>query len=178
MHKEMIAAMAEIENSSNEIEKIMKTIEDIAFQTNILALNAAVEAARAGTAGKGFAVVADEVRNLASKSAEASQSTAALIARSIAAVGQGTRIAGDTAGQLAGVVSKAQGIVDTINGIAGDAQNQADAVEQIQTQIGQISAVVQTNSAAAEESAATSEELSAQARVLKDLVKTFRLRQG
>ena len=176
MH-EMIAAMREISDSSQEIEKIIKTIEDIAFQTNILALNAAVEAARAGTAGKGFAVVADEVRSLAAKSAEASQSTSALIGRSIAAVNQGTQIADVTAKQLENVVAGASEIVETINGIASDAQTQAGAVEQIQDQIGQITGVVQTNSSTAEESAATSQELSGQAGVLKRLVKTFRLRQ-
>ena len=156
MH-EMTGAMREISDSSNEIEKIIKTIEDIAFQTNILAL--------------------DEVRNLAAKSAEASQSTSALIGRSIAAVNQGTQIAGATARQLEGIVANANGIVETINAIAADAQTQAGAVEQIQDQIGQITGVVQTNSSTAEESAATSQELSAQASVLKQLVKTFRLRR-
>lgn len=175
--REMISAMREISHSSNEIEKIIKTIEDIAFQTNILALNAAVEAARAGTAGRGFAVVADEVRNLAAKSAEASQSTSALIGRSIAAVNQGTQIADATAKQLEGVVTGAHAIVQTINGIASDAQTQAGAVEQIQDQIGQITSVAQANSSTAEESAATSQELSAQAGALRQLVKAFRLRQ-
>ena len=175
--QEMIAAMKEISDSSNEIEKIIKTIEDIAFQTNILALNAAVEAARVGAAGKGFAVVAEEVRSLAAKSAEASQNTSALIGRSITSVNQGTRIADATAKQLEHVVSGANDIVETINGIAIDAQTQAGAVEQIQTQIGQITSVVQTNSATAEESAASSQQLSAQASVLKQLVKTFRLRR-
>ncbi len=175
--QEMIAAMQDITDSSSEIEKIIKTIEDIAFQTNILALNAAVEAARAGAAGKGFAVVADEVRNLAAKSAEASQSTSALIGRSIAAVNQGTQIADATAKQLEGVVAGARAIVETINGIASDAQTQAGAVEQIQDQIVQIASVVQTNSSTAEESAATSEELNAQSNVLKQLVETFQLRQ-
>ncbi len=174
--QEMITAMGGITSSSKEIEKIIKTIEDIAFQTNILALNAAVEAARAGSAGKGFAVVADEVRNLAAKSAEASQSTSVLIGRSINAVNQGTQIADATAKQLENVVADTHGIEETINGIASDAQTQAEAVQQIQDQIGQITNVVQTNSSTAEESAATSQELSTQASVLKQLVKTFHLR--
>jgi len=175
--EEMVAAMEDIADASQQIGKIIDTIENIAFQTNILALNAAVEAARAGTAGKGFAVVADEVRNLAAKSAEASQSTSALIGRSIAAVNQGTQIAGATARQLEGIVANANGIVETINAIAADANTQAGAVEQIQNQIGQITSVVQSNSSTAEQSAATSQELSAQASVLKQLVKTFRLRR-
>ncbi len=173
--KEMMAAMEKINNSSREIGKIIKAIEDIAFQTNILALNASVEAARAGAAGKGFAVVSDEVRSLAGKTAEASKSTAALIERSMAAVQEGTQIAGATAKQLEGAVAEAQRIVGTINNIAVDARTQADAMGQVEAQIGQISSVTQTNSATAQESSATSEELSAQAGLLRELVETFRL---
>lgn len=173
--EEMTVAMAEIHEKSQEIAKIIKTIEDIAFQTNILALNAAVEAARAGAAGKGFAVVANEVRNLASKSADASKDTSALIEGSVKAVENGTRIADATARTLQEVVSGAHEVVDTIDRIASASQQQADAVIQITQGIDQISSVVQTNSATAEESAAASEELSGQANMLKQLVGQFTL---
>lgn len=176
MMEEMTSAMEEINASSAEIAKIIKTIEDIAFQTNILALNAAVEASRAGTAGKGFAVVADEVRNLAGKSAAASQNTTALIERSVAAVNKGTQIAGETARQLHTVAEGAGRIVSAIDRIAEDSVSQAQAVSQVQDEITQISAVVQTNSATAQESAATSEVLNRQAELLTKLVSSFRLR--
>lgn len=174
--KEMINAMEHISQSSQEIGKIIKTIEDIAFQTNILALNAAVEAARAGTAGKGFAVVAEEVRNLASKSAEASKNTAALIEASVKAVADGTSIADDTAKSLQEAVDGAKSVVETVNMIADASNTQAQSINQVTQGVDQISSVVQTNSATAEESAAASEELSGQAQILKDLVSRFKLR--
>ena len=175
MH-DMMAAMEEITRTSDEIGKIIKTIEDISFQTNILALNAAVEAARAGEAGKGFAVVAEEVRSLANKSTVASNDTAALIEGSIAAVSRGKDIAGETASSLAKVVDEVRTAAATVDRIANAAEEQAGAVEQVTVGVDQISSVVQTNSATSEESAAASAELSNQAEVLKDLVAKFRLR--
>lgn len=173
--QDMLQAMADINASSGEIGKIIKTIEDIAFQTNILALNAAVEAARAGAAGKGFAVVADEVRNLASKSAEASKNTAALIENSLQAVENGKRIADETAQSLEVVISDIQEASSMMDSIAKAATDQAESISQITLGIDQISSVVQTNSATAEESAAASEELSGQAQILSELVRKFKL---
>ena len=172
--QELLKAMGDISENSAQISKIVKTIEDIAFQTNILSLNAAVEAARAGVAGKGFAVVADEVRNLASKSADASKSTEALIENSLSAVQRGREITDKTAESLTRVIADINKVAESITHIAQEAMTQANSVGQISIGVDQISGVVQTTSATSQEGAASSEELSSQAQVLKHLMSQFR----
>ena len=176
--QQMTHAMGDISSCSSEISKIMKIIEDIAFQTNILALNAAVEAARAGAAGKGFAVVADEVRNLANKSTKASENIAALIENSLQAIENGTQIADDTAQSLIQAVNDVNEMAGIIEQISEASSDQADSIAQLTVGIDQISNVVQTNSATAEESAAASEELSGQSQLMKSLVERFQLKSG
>ncbi len=170
-------AIRKISGKSAEINKIVKTIEDIAFQTNILALNAAVEAARAGAAGKGFAVVADEVRNLAGKSSKAAQETTVLLSETVESMDEGVRAAQDTSESMLAVVTQADRMSSLIGGIAEYARQQAANTEEITHGIGEISTVVQSNVATAEASAAASEELSGQAAMLREMVAKFRLKE-
>ena len=173
--QELNTAMGRISESSQEISKIIETIENIAFQTNILALNAAVEAARAGTAGKGFAVVADEVRNLANKSDQAAKATKSLIETSITAVNEGSEAVDKVTSSLEKTSEHAGHVTEQMDVVVEAVAKQTEAITQITEGVEQISSVVQTNSATAEESAAASEELSAEANGLKQLVEQFTL---
>ena len=174
----MVSAMNDIRNTSAEIEKIIKTIEDIAFQTNILALNASVEAARAGAAGKGFAVVAEEVRNLAAKSSAAAKDTATLIESSIEAVKNGRSIADQTAQSLVNVVEGAKDVAVFVERISTASKNQKDTLERLTVGVNQISSIIQENSAMAEASAAASVKLFQQANTLRQLVDVFELKKA
>lgn len=176
--KRVVGAMNEITHSSQEIGRIINTIEDIAFQTNILALNAAVEAARAGHAGKGFAVVAEEVKNLAQKSSEAAKNTSVLILNSLDSVERGSQIVNDTATSLERTVEITNEAIKLVDKIATASKKQAESIDEISQGIEQISNVVQTNSKTSEESASSSEDLNSQAQILKSLIENFKLKSN
>lgn len=173
--EELISAMKEITQNSDEIVKIIKTIDDIAFQTNILALNAAVEAARAGEAGKGFAVVADEVRNLAGKSGEASRNTALLLQKNIESAEKGAKLADDTAASLLEVLTAAARMETLVGEISVASQSQAQGASLVSDQLAQVASVVQMNAATAQESAASSVELNKMAETLSRLLGQYQI---
>ncbi len=175
---DMVIAMKKISESSGEISNIIKSIEDIAFQTNILALNAAVEAARAGSAGKGFAVVANEVRDLANKSDQSAKATKVLIETSLAAVRDGDRLVSCVSDSLKRTVDATEAVKKSMHEVDESVRKEAEAIAQVMEGVDQISSVVQTNSATSEESAAASEELSGQASLIKELLNKFTLRSS
>ena len=174
--KDLEGAMEEIKEKSEKISSIIKTINDIAFQTNILSLNASIEAARAGQAGKGFAVVADEVGNLAKRSSEAAKNTESLIIESTQAVERGAKITQEAMDAMATVSENTQKVQNIISDISEDSKLQSEGVQHVTEGLDQISAVVQTNSATSEQSAATSEELASQATTMKNLIGRFNLK--
>jgi methyl-accepting chemotaxis protein len=176
MMKKMIESMTLITKNSQDVQKVIKVIDDISFQTNLLALNAAVEAARAGAHGKGFAVVAEEVRNLASRSAKAAAETAQMIENNSKQINEGAEIATLTADTLNGIVEQSQQVAALVGEIAKASSEQAQGIAQVSQGLSQIDSVTQQNTAAAEETASVSNEMSGQAAKLQGLVGQFKLR--